>query len=146
LSFYYKSIEQVFIAYICNIYCVMHWSMWSIREYLANVLIQYIPNLIIRVKIIKYSWIDHRHLTISHQTSNTTLNAWIWFVCQLSYSWTRRVVWFSGWHVSMGGCLSRVSSNQSQHIVVSLSKTWSVLVAGTVCQFTKSNNLINNNG
>jgi len=35
-----QSIEHVSIVYTCNIYFVMCWSMWFIREYMVNVLIQ----------------------------------------------------------------------------------------------------------
>jgi len=37
-----QSIEHVSIVYTCNTYFVVHWSIQFIREYLVDVLIQYI--------------------------------------------------------------------------------------------------------
>jgi len=44
------------IVYTCNTYFVMHWSMLFIREYLVNVLIQYIgPKIVIFVSFMLFS-------------------------------------------------------------------------------------------
>ena len=37
-----QSIEHMSIVYTCNTYFVMHWSMYFFREYLVNVLVQYV--------------------------------------------------------------------------------------------------------
>ena len=37
-----QSIEHVSIVYTCITYFVMHWFVWFIREYLVNVLMQYL--------------------------------------------------------------------------------------------------------